>query len=149
MTKTIKELVQAAEAAVAWMEDATCPNEVNSVARALRTAIQNVKDSDKTGIRTGYLLLVELPSGLRRVTITVAPPDQYIKRAGWSHLGTGAEVTYSEEVNDLTWARDDLKTILPDEKWSGAGMEWSDLPKDDLLAAMKTVAESVNNHFRN
>jgi len=146
MNKAVKELVEAAKEAIVWMKEATCPNEVNTVARGLEAATQRVIDADKTSIRTGYLLLVELPSGLRRITITVAPPDQYIKRAGWSSLGTGAEVTYSEEVNNLEWARDDLKTILPDEKWSGAGMEWSNLVRENLIAAMREVAGSVNNH---
>lgn len=146
MNKALRELLEAAKKAVAWMEEATCPNEVNTVARRLQAAIERVEPEQKPAIKTGHLLLLELPSGKRRITATVASPDQYIKRAGWSPLDTGADVAYSEEVNNLEWARDDLKTLLPDQRWSGAGMVWSDLPKEDLIAAMKTVADSVNNH---
>lgn len=146
MTKTVKELVCAAENAVVWMEAATCPNELNPDLQRLQAAIKKIKDEDRTGIRTGYLLLVELADGRRRITATVEAADKYLSRAGWKSTGIEAEVIHWEEVNDLKWARDDLKTLLPEEPWGGQGMEWSDSSREDLIAAMRTVAESVNNH---
>lgn len=146
MTKAVKELVQAAQQAAMWMEAATCPNELNLQLRELEAAIKKVKDEEKTGIRTGYLHLVELADGRRRITATVESRENYFSRAGWAPVGIEASITYSEEVNDLTWARDDLRTLLPEERWGGQGMQWSDSPRHELIAAMQAVAESVNNH---
>lgn len=146
MKKAVKELVQAAEEAIGWVKDLTLPNELNPSFHRLQAAIDQVKGADKTEIETGYLLLIEIPDGRRRITATVSPPEGYLSRAGWKAAGHKGEVVYSEEVNDLEWARDDLPTILPDEKWGAKGMRWSETSKEDLIAAMQTVAESVNNH---
>lgn len=144
MNKILKELLSAARWAVEWMKGATLPNEANPTLERLEAAIRKAEQSEKAEIRTGYLLLVELADGRRRITATVATPDEYMARTGWSQLDVQAEVAYSEEVKDLTWARDDLKVLLPDARWTAAGMQWSDFPREDLIAAMCTIAESVN-----
>lgn len=146
MTKIVKELIKAAEEAVEWMKEATCPNELNSVLRTLQSAIEKAKNEEKNKIRTGYLLLIEHRDGRKRITATVECPENYISRVGWASAGVEASVMYSEEVKDLNWARDDLRVLLPDERWRAGGMDWSDTSKEDLIAAMKAIAESINNH---
>jgi hypothetical protein len=146
MTKTVKELVMAAEEAAGWVEGLTLPNELNPSLHRLQAAINGVKAEEKASIRTGYLHLIEHADGRMRITATVETAENYFSRAGWKSAGVEATITYSEEVNDLKWARDDLRVLLPDERWGGQGMEWSESAKEDLVAAMRTVAESVNNH---
>lgn len=146
VTKTTRELVDAADEAVIWIEGAALPNEPDPAHR-LRTAVEKVRIEDKTGIRTGYLLLIERADGLRRITATVASGGEYISRTGWAALGVDAEVVHEAEVNNLKWARDDLKTIFESEQWTSHGMLWSDMPREELIAAIQTVAESVNKNL--
>lgn len=146
MKKTVKELVLAAEEAVGWVEGLTLPNELNPSLHRLQAAINSVKAEEKTSIRTGYLHLIEHADGRMRITATVESRENYFSRAGWKSAGVEAAIIYSEEVSDLKWARDDLRVILPDERYGGQGMEWSESSKEELIDAMRTVAESVNNH---
>src|SRR5262245_3346287 len=110
MTKAVKELVQAAEEAVSCGGGLTRAKELTPKLHRLQSAIRKVRDEEKAGIRTGFLHLIELADGRKRITATVESRENYFSRAGWAPAGIEASITYSEEVKDLEWARDDLRT---------------------------------------
>jgi hypothetical protein len=139
MSKAIKDLVGAAKSAAEWMRKATPPGELNKPLRTLETAIKKAEQSQETEKSSGYLLLVELSDGRKRITATVESADKYPSRTGWASLGVEAEVTYSAEVSDLEQARETLRAVLQEEQWSGQGMTWTELSRKDLIAAIKKV----------
>lgn len=143
MSKAIKELIGAAKDAARWMKGATVPNELNNPLRRLETAIKRAEQSQENGKSSGYLLLLELSDGRKRITATVESGDKYLSRSGWAALGVDAEVTYCAEVPDLEQAREALRAVLQDEQWAGQGMTWSDLSSRDLITAIKKVEKIV------
>ena len=143
MNKTIKELISAAKGAAEWMREATPPNELNRPLRTLEAAIKRADELREEQKSSGYLLLLELADGRKRITATVESGDKYLSRAGWAALGVEAEVTYSAEVPDLDHARETLRTVLQEEQWRGQGMTWAELSRKDLLAAIKKVEAIV------
>jgi hypothetical protein len=144
MNKTVKELVRAAKRAAVWMKDATTPNEINKPLALLVAAIQKAEQEQEAGNRSGYLVLVELGDGRKRITATVETGDKYLSRSGMASMGVDAEVTYSAEVGDLDQARETLRTVLQQEQWSGQGMTWAELSRQDLIAVIKNVSAIVN-----
>jgi hypothetical protein len=143
MSRAMSDLIDAAEEAATWMKDATAPNEVNGVLRKLQSAIKKAKKDLESQKRSGYLVLVELGDGRRRITATVESGNKYLSRSGIASLGIDAEVVYSAEVGDLEEARRGLKEALEKQEWAGHGMTWSELSRQDLIAAIQVVAESV------
>jgi hypothetical protein len=143
MSRAMSDLIDAAEEAAVWMEEATVPNEVNSTLRKLQSAIKKGKKHLESQKRSGHLVLIELGDGRRRITATVESGDKYLSRSGIASLGVDAEVIYSAAVGDLEEARRALKETLEKEEWAGHGMTWCELSRDDLVAAIKAVAESV------
>ncbi len=145
MNKSIRELISAAKGAAEWMQKATPPGELNRPLRILESAIkkaEQVREEEKT---SGYLLLLELGDGRKRITVTVETADRYLSRAGWAALGVDADVTYSAEVPDLDHARETLRTVLQEEQWRGQGMTWtSELSRRDLIEAIKKVDAICN-----
>jgi hypothetical protein len=149
MTKAVKDLIDAAEAAVVWWYGDDISDDPGCVIVQLHNAVQKLKARGETDIRTGYLVLVELSDGRKRITATVESGDKYLSRSGIASLGVDAEVVYSAEVEDLDQAREGLRIILKQEQWAGHGMTWCESPREELIAAIQTVAEGVNNHKEN
>jgi hypothetical protein len=143
MNKAIKDLIATAKEASRWIKDATPPGELNKLPRKLDAAIKRAEQlgGEKS---SGHLLLLQRGDGLRRITATVETGDKYLSRVGWTALGVEAEVIYAAEVSDLEWARETLKTMMPDGH-RGQGMEWAETPKADLIATIKKVKAIVNN----
>lgn len=144
MNKTIRDLISAAKNASRWMREATPPGELNRPLRTLDAAIkkaEHLREEEKT---SGYLLVLQRGDGLRRITATVETGEKYISRVGWAALGVDAEVVYAAEVPNLAHAREALKTVLQEKRYRGQGMEWTETPKQDLVAAIKKVKAIVN-----
>lgn len=147
MNRAIKDLIDAAKGAAKWMREATPPGELNRPLRVLDTAIKKAEQLKKEEEKTsGYLLVLQRGDGLRRITATVETGEKYISRVGWAALGVDAEVVHAAEVPNLERAREALKTVLQEKRYRGQGMEWTETPKQDLIAAIKKVRAIVNSH---
>ena len=139
----LSDLIEAAEEAAIWMQEATVPNEVNGALRKLQKISRRAKKHLESQKRSGYLVLVELGDGRSRITATVESGEKYLSRSGIASLGVDAEVIYSAEIGDLEEGRRKLKERLDQEEWAGHGMTWCQLPREALIAIIKEVAESV------
>lgn len=145
MNKTIKDLISAAKDASKWMQGATPPGELNKPLRALTAAIRKAEQlKGQEEIPSGYLLLLQRGDGLRRITATVETGEKYLSRVGWAALGVDAEVIYAAEIPNLERARETLKAVLREKRYRGQGMEWTETPKQDLIAVIKKVKAVVN-----
>jgi hypothetical protein len=145
MSKTTKELISAAKDSADWMRKATPPGELNRPLRVLESAIKKAEQQREEEKASGYLLLIELGDGRKRITVTVETPERYPSRAGWAQLDFDFDITYSAEVPDLDHARETLRTVLQEEQWRGQGMTWTaELSRGDLKTAIDKVATICN-----
>jgi hypothetical protein len=123
---------------------------LQALVHKLQVLVNRVKKLEKSKPRSGSLLLIEREdNNLRRITATVESGDRYLNRTGWKSLKVPAQVTYSTTTNNLAKAREGLRVGLQNQRiqLAGNGMEWADVPKEELISIIESVARAANEYI--
>jgi hypothetical protein len=139
--KTLTELVEVARDSATWIYKNADQAESAEIRKRLWNVIKRAQ-SELDEDRSGYLLLIENDKKGRRITATVAGPDNYLSRTGWEAAGVEMEIKYSREVKDIGSARDELKRRCRSEKFEAGGMGWTQTPATDLRAVIDSIANA-------
>ena len=136
--KTVTDLIEVCKEVATWIHKNAPSDDSRTLLNRFWAEI-HAAENELSKKRAGYLLLIENAKRGRRITITVEEPGRYLSRVGWESAGIEAQITHHRQVRDMEAARDELKSLCPNEKFTAMGMEWTQSPASSL----KTVMDSM------